>query len=97
MAPNTWELMCTLLREAAPRELPYKPYAKSLRMRLLTSLTRGYDCGTNIHDYIAVKGFSRLYRANKGEIMTNIKFVVRVSRGARAPAYVQRIGKPPFR
>ena len=28
--------------------------------------------------------------------MTNIKFVVRVSTGTRAPAYVQRIGKVPF-
>ena len=31
-----------------------------------------------------------------GEIMSNIKFVVRVSTGTRAPAYVQRIGKTPF-
>jgi hypothetical protein len=28
--------------------------------------------------------------------MTNIKFVVRVSTGTRAPAYVQAIGKTPF-
>lgn len=31
-----------------------------------------------------------------GEIMTSIKFVVRVSTGTRAPAYVQAIGKTPF-
>jgi hypothetical protein len=28
--------------------------------------------------------------------MTNVKFVVRVSTGTHAPAYVQRIGKTPF-
>ena len=28
--------------------------------------------------------------------MTNIKFVVRVSTGTRAPSYVQAIGKTPF-
>src|SRR5207248_8381654 len=35
--------------------------------------------------------------AQIGEMMTNIKFVVRVSHtGTRAPVYVQRIGKTPF-
>jgi hypothetical protein len=41
---------------------------------------------------------SRLFLpARIGEIMKNIKFVVRVSRGAaRAPAYVQRIDRTPI-
>jgi hypothetical protein len=32
-----------------------------------------------------------------GKIMKNIKFVVRVNRGTRAPEYVQRIDRTPIR
>jgi hypothetical protein len=66
-------------------------------MRLLTSLTKTYS-GGNIHCFSSEgneNGFSHLSRANRRN-MTNIKFVVRVSSGKRAPAYVQAVGKTPF-
>jgi len=44
--------------------------------------------------YLAFRLFS--HRECTGEIMTNIKFVVRVNHGGdRAPAYVQRIDRTP--
>jgi hypothetical protein len=85
-------------RSCAARS-PDGPYPKSLRMRLLTSPTKELVTGliSTIRAKQVRRGSVALAAQNRGNIMINIKFVVRVSHtGTRAPAYVQRIEKTSF-
>ena len=62
MAPNSQclDFICTFAQTSLLPELPYKPYAEGLGMRL-PSFTRGYDYWTKYpRTTIAVKWFSRL-------------------------------------
>ena len=62
------------------------------RMKVLTNRTRACSCGLYRSGPALLE-----HNQQEGEIMKNIKFVVRVSRGAgRVPAYVQRVDPTPI-